>query len=113
MTKDQLIEFIGDRKGVSFVEVERRFPEIMVGQPMVWENDKNWVYWEGWNADAWSLMHDLKRDKVLDFDPCSMLIYLIDGKALELPMVKSMRSYKTPHWMPLTMCLHPEYVAQR
>ncbi|MDK3978851.1 pathogenicity island protein, partial [Staphylococcus pseudintermedius] len=42
----------------------------------------------------------LKRDGYIEMNICPPMYYLIDGKSLNLPIVKS-KNIKTEHWLPV------------
>jgi hypothetical protein len=43
--------------------------------------------------------------KFIDITPTPFLTYLADGRALDLPLVKSNRQYAKPHWLPVAIGL--------
>ncbi|MEJ7373566.1 pathogenicity island protein, partial [Staphylococcus epidermidis] len=43
---------------------------------------------------------ELKRDGLIEMDICPPIIYLVDGKGLDLPIVKS-KYIKIDHWLPV------------
>ncbi len=110
--KAAVLAYIRKQRGVSFVELEQLFTDK--GYP--WEGGleyysgacDNVVFWTGWNADAYNILIELKRDGLIHFAPAAPVIYLIDGKGLSCPVVHSNRQYKTPHWLPIVLQPGPE-----
>lgn len=89
--------------GVSFVELSREVPGFKGDYE--WSNSSNWVYWASISEEAARTMKQLKDEKLIDGSPCHPIIYMVDGGWLNLPLVKSNRNYKKPHWIPMTWSL--------
>ena len=68
---------------------------------------ENVIWWAGMSEEALDALDELERRGEFHFHQADQLIYLLDGVALKLPMVKSVRSYKTPHWIPVCLKLGP------
>lgn len=102
--KKAVINLVNTKNNVSYVEIERLFDEL--GFDWRGEGDivaskcENIIFWSGWNKEALRVMNELLTEKLIDWEPCEWLIYFIDGKTLELPIVKKPRMYKTTHWLP-------------
>ncbi|EJA1950018.1 pathogenicity island protein [Staphylococcus pseudintermedius] len=93
-----------NHKETSFVEIERIFEENKFdykgnGAYTSGEND-NVIFWVGWNERAFDIVAGLKRDGYIEMNICPPMYYLIDGKSLNLPIVKS-KNIKTDHWLPV------------
>ena len=45
------------------------------------------------------------KNRTVSYEPADLLTYLIDGCTLSYPIVKarSVRRYKTPHWIPTVL----------
>lgn len=104
--KTIVLKYIQEKKGVSFVELERLFDE----HGFKWEgsceivNDAyNFVYWSGWNMEAIDIYFGLIEDGLIEKEHCHPLIYMVDGKTLTYPLVKQARAYKKPHWCPIVL----------
>ncbi len=71
-------------------------------------NDKasNIVFWDGISqAFADALNAATGPDGPLTYEASSTLAYLFDGRALQLPITKQARHYKSPHWLPVCLRL--------
>lgn len=94
------------RSGISMVElVNNAGPEARGDYMLTAPGHPNVVLWTGVSAEFCRAYSELMRDKLLECVPTTALVYFIDGEALDLPLVKSLRAYKTPHWLPVTVKL--------
>ncbi|ELJ9265810.1 pathogenicity island protein [Staphylococcus pseudintermedius] len=102
--KKEILNYIKNHKETSFVEIERIFEENKFdykgnGAYTSGEND-NVIFLVGWNERAFDIVAGLKRDGYIEMNICPPMYYLIDGKSLNLPIVKS-KNIKTDHWLPV------------
>ena len=100
--KEEILKCIS-KGGVSFVELSREVPGF--NGDYQYGNSHNWIYWSNISEEAAKTLKQLKDENIIDATPCEPLIYMIDGGYLPLPLVKSNRIYKKPHWMPMTWSL--------
>lgn len=102
--KNKILEYIKTHEETSFVEIENIFEENGFDYEgdgaYTSGNHENVVFWLGWNEEAFSIVADLKRDGLIEMNICPPLYYLIDGKGLSLPIVKS-KNINTDHWLPV------------
>ena len=74
----------------------------------------NLVLWMGM-SQAWAdTLKELSTAGLLWREPCSLLVYLVDGAVLPLPVAKHppKGGYATPHWAP--SCVRPiEHITPR
>lgn len=109
--KGEVIKVITERKQVSYVEIEELFENLKFdykGEYAICPDDekyRNIVYWLGWNQEAISLISELRREKFINYEPCNLIIYLLDGKGLDMPLVKHLYPYKEEHWLPLVFVI--------
>jgi hypothetical protein len=103
--KQTVLTYISKNDCVSYAELERIFEKIgfdYSGNLEICSNVNDMVvFWGGWNEEAIALINELKRDNLVHQDVAQPLVYLIDGKGMSYPLVKSNRPYKTPRWLPL------------
>ena len=106
---EQLIKFILNKKSVSFANINHFFQEKEVDyqgdQALAVADYPTLVYWVNWNefaTDVYFYAEKKLGDKI-EMKPCSHLVYFIDGCALTLPIAKSVRNYKTTHWIPVVL----------
>ncbi len=103
--KNEVYSYIKQNEGTSYAELENLFTELGFS----WEGNleiysdinPNVIFWTGWNKEAIELLNDLQREELIEKIPGQLVMYLIDGKALNLPIVRTDRDYKTPHWLPV------------
>lgn len=100
--KEEILKCIS-KGGVSFVELSREVPGF--NGEYQWSNDSNWVYWSGMSEEACKALKELKDQNIIDAKPCNPIIYMVDGGYMSIPLVKSNRKYKKPHWIPMTWSL--------
>lgn len=110
--KDKAYEYIKFHQGTSFVELEKfmtanRFVDESYGNvTQALPNNENVILWATKNAlvlAAYAALTEEKKIHVTGAGEMATLCYLIDGKALTLPIAKDPRKqYKTPHWAPIT-----------
>jgi hypothetical protein len=99
------------RDYVSFAELEdwlaRRGIPVKGEYSLDAGQHPNVVFWAGVSEEFCDIVRELKPH--LDLEPCSpmsaTLIYLVDGKALNLPFAKRppANGYRDPHWLPVTL----------
>jgi hypothetical protein len=101
----QTILNLVQRGGVSFVEIESLpgaqgdFGIDLVG--------RNVEVWRGLSEDAATAIAELRDVGLIHFRPCSPLVYVSAGCALNLPIAQSphayLRGYASPRWLPMTV----------
>ena len=97
------LAYVQTHPGTSFVELERVMSEFfpVEGDLAIGMEQRNVVLWSGISEDFADVYAAL--DGKITLEPASWLVYLADGKALNLPLVKRLpkKSYKKPHWLPV------------
>ena len=101
--KREILDCIS-KGGVSFVELEREVPNF-TGDQQIRIPEKNWVLWSGISKEAATALQELINDELIVQKTCQPIIYFIDGGGVELPLVKTNRAYKKPHWLPVVYSL--------
>lgn len=94
---------------ISFVELEHFFIENDVdyeGSVKIVSNTyENLTLWEGWNqlaVDVYLYVMN-KLDDKLHFYKCDPIVYLVDGKVIQLPVAKLEQNYVSERWLPTLM----------
>lgn len=88
------------RGGVSFAELSRL--EGFAGDLMLCHATyNNIVFWVNMSREAIDAIHQIRQEGEYEMVPTSMMVYLIDGVALNMPLVKRRVNYKKPHWLPV------------
>ncbi len=98
---EEACAYILERGHVTFVELLERFPEMRGDETFACQSE-NVVLWMGVSQQCFDALSQLMKSKRIHLWPANTLTYLIDGGALKLPLAKSDRPYKTPHWLPVT-----------
>ena len=105
--KERIVDFVkNERPGTSFAEIEDGFPELFGGQ-YVLEIRKNIILWVNFNEEGIKVIEELFKEKKIFAHPSQLLVYVIDGRALKLPIAKRTIDYKEPHWLPVVLWAHP------
>ena len=95
---EQILAMVTNKGNVSFAELER-IEGFGGGDLEMCIPGHNLVMWQGLTSEAGDALEELRE--LIHPKPTSVLVYLIDGKVPHLPVVKSGRRYKKPHWAPL------------
>lgn len=108
--KQAVYELVARCKRITFSEIEEEFTRIGYeyegewAQAVLKENPKVF-YWIGWTPEAIDIINELRREEKIHFKALSVWEYLIvGGRCLTLPVIKSVRVYKTDHWIPVAIC---------
>ena len=97
---DAILDYITKYQGVSFAELERNIKGF-AGGDIEWSLPKtNIVLWQGLTEEAVNALNLLRTGKHIHPNPCPVMIYLMDGLIPRLPVAKTARPYKEPHWLP-------------
>ena len=100
-----VFEYICKNGDTSYAELQWLFDKVGFDYRGEFEiyspvND-NVIFWCGWNREAIEILNELKTENLVEQEPVQPLVYLIDGAALSLPVVRRAVNYQTPHWLPL------------
>lgn len=63
----------------------------------------NLYIWAGMSQDFADLVKAVQSDERVEVHPTSVLVYMFDGQALNLPIAKKppKNGYREPHWAPV------------
>lgn len=103
--EDRVVAFITERGGgVSFVELEREFPEEFDGQEhaMSLMDYDNIMLWQPISLAMAEALNSASNHGRIVITPASALVYFLDGKVFKLPIARRARHYKTHRWLPTT-----------
>ena len=64
---------------------------------------ENIIFWCGFKREIPIAIKELQAEGKIRIDIAQPIVYMTDGKMLNLPLVKSNRNYKTPHWLPIVL----------
>lgn len=115
--KTEVLGYICKNDSVSYVELQRLFEEMgyeYEGELMSCSGQcEHVVFWSGWSAETFDIVGELLHDGLIHLEPASFLVYVIDGGALALPLVKKAAPYKTDHWLPVVFVKGPDKEAEK
>ncbi|MCO0861713.1 pathogenicity island protein [Staphylococcus pasteuri] len=109
--QSKLIDYIKNNTGTSFVEIEKVFEQNdfdYTGQGAYTSaENNNIVFWYGWNEQAFNVVSSLVNEGLIDMKICEPVIYMVDGKELNLPVLKSY-DIDAYQWLPITFSVNKE-----
>ena len=103
--EDRVVAFITERGGgVSFVELDREFPEGFDGQEhaMYLTGFDNILLWQPVSQAMAEALNSASNNGRIVMKATQPIVYAIDGKMLRLPLASKARHYKTPRWLPVS-----------
>ena len=103
-----LIKWRGN--GLTFVELLQHLPYLK-GDYTYWVGDKNIIAWLGISEECVHALQTLLVKNEIEVRSTAPLTYYIDGCALNMPLAKSNRQYKKPHWLPVTFSVPKQRAA--
>lgn len=101
------VDLVYERNYVSFVELEFLWAphfDVKGDYAIMLGTNENIVFWSGVSERFSRLFNLLEGHDKVKLEPAGYLTYLIDGCVLRLPLVKTRRNYKKPHWLPAVVC---------
>jgi hypothetical protein len=97
--REAILDLIRAYRNVSFAELSQRIDGFKGDQE--WLNSYGWVLWSGISREAIDVLQSMLEAGEVHMAPAHWLVYMFDGAALKLPLVKCARKYKRPHWCPV------------
>jgi hypothetical protein len=97
--------YVETYRHVSYVELQRclapymetsgTFEQVLAG--------RNVVFWVGMSREFIDALEQAEQDGRIHPEPANWLVYLIDGRALSLPVARRIPEggYKKPRWCPI------------
>lgn len=114
MNGDEIVKYVAEETHVSFVQLEREFPQYFGGTQCISLTGLDTIIlWTGFTEEGSALFLNLVNSKRLYFHPTQTLfagkpaVYMIDGKCLMMPLAKQARQYKKLHWYPVVLNTFP------
>jgi len=97
------ISLVRSKRAVSLAELERKLKNIIPtgGDREIVLDGLNIVLWDNASPAFTEVAERILRLPETQIETCSTLIYLIDGRGLQLPVAKRIRAYKRPRWLPI------------
>lgn len=103
---DRIAAYVREHDHVSFAQLVDDFPEFSGGDcSVVHEGRKhsNIVLWTGMTKTATDAYAMALRSGRVTATPTSPVTYLLDGRALKLPIAKTARHYQKARWLPVVL----------
>jgi|ERR1051326_555600 hypothetical protein len=89
---------------VSFAELSR-IDGFKGNLALVLDKNPNIILWTGMSEAAVASLNALLKEDYCHIHPTTTLVYMIDAQMPQMPLAKSNRKYKDPHWAPVTLKL--------
>lgn len=109
--KKVILDYIIENNHVSHAELEWLFQQKKIPfrghYDILSDKCDHVVFWTGWSMEMIKVFNELITEGKIHREPAQPLIYLIDGAALQLPLVRKFYPYKTDHWLPTVFCVGP------
>ena len=100
--RKEILDFVREHGGVSFVEIARLLGDRFKGEYAVAvPGFPNVVLWSGIDADVADVLCDLLQSGDIEMKPTDPLVYMMDGGYSGLPVAHKLWPYKKPHWLPV------------
>ncbi len=80
--------YLDDTKGKSAIEMQA-------------DNCSNVVVWSGMSAKFCSVVMELEESGKVEMKPTPLLVYITDGRRLDMPIAEVVKHYTSPHWLPI------------
>ncbi len=98
--KEEILNLIKKGGGVSFVELERI--KGFSGNLDMFIGSSNVIFWQNISGAAIDAIQELLNERKIIMHPSVLIVYLHDGKYINLPICKNLKTkYKKPHWLPV------------
>lgn len=108
LIKEKIFELICEKMGdVSFVELEDSIENFKGDFMLNLDDFPRIILWSGLSKDAVVSLKELMIEEKIFAEPCSLLVYLIDGKCMDLPIAKRLFNYSKDRWLPIVFDLKP------
>lgn len=95
----QILDYIQRYGGVSFVELERKIEGFKGDMVLHFPDYPNVMLWPWVSPEATEALNSIT--KMIDIKPCSILVYMADGKIPDMKIAKRLMDYKTTRWLPI------------
>lgn len=102
--KEKLYLFIENTGNVSFADIlEIKGTKGDCNFELKDEGYSNVLLWQGLTKEAIDGLTGLVNEGKIAFKPTTLLVYLMDGRYLNLPMAEKKEHYKELRWLPVVM----------
>jgi hypothetical protein len=106
----QILELVRRRDHVSFAQLQE-LPGFRDGRGLAWTMAERptIVLWCGLRTGAYRALARLCDRDVLVMEHVPVLVYVADGALPDLPVARTLRRYKRPHWLPVAFRRGPRF----
>lgn len=98
--KQIILDYIKRRGHVSYAELSRDIEGF--NGDFEDQLKPNLILWSGLSLEASIAIDELVKERAININAASALVYMIDGIMPNLPIAKRVQAYKKPHWLPVT-----------
>ena len=99
-----ILNVLKGRRNVSFVNLCQEVPGFY-GDMRIKLPPYNMLLWNDISPEAAAALKKMLGMGLIECDPVSPLIYLLEGVTFNLPVVTSARRHETLHWLPVVINL--------
>lgn len=110
--EQQVIEYVGEHEGVSFVELEELLSdsievdgEVAITAPA----DPKINFWVNVSEQFYQVVRNVLDTEQVYLHPCEPVVYAVDGKMPKADLAKEPPEggYATERWFPVAFCSYP------
>ena len=106
------VDYVQENEGASFVELENLLEDTIPvdgNQTLYSTIDPKINFWDGISQAFVNAFAGALDTGNVHYHPCSQMVYMVDGKGLDLPLAKRPPEggYADERWMPVAMYSYP------
>lgn len=107
----QIVDYIRKYGGVSFVELERKIEGFKGDLALHLPSYPNLILWPWISPEATDALNSIMG--IVEAKPCSLLVYMADGKIPDMQIAKGARDYKSERWLPVVFNIRRRPLKER
>ena len=111
--RDQILELLSERRYVTFKELSDEIPGFVGDQSFEFAAHSGLVLWPRISAHAAAILQQMLEHRTIYLHLTPLLNYLVEGYISPLPLAKSVRAYKHPRWIPMTIGKEPPKMVRK
>lgn len=105
--KSRILQLVTERNYVTFKEMSDAIPGFAGSQSLQSAEHPGLVLWPFVSQEAAEVLQELLAAGIIHLHDTSVLNYMLEGQVPHLPVAKSLRAYKSPRWLPVTISKIP------
>lgn len=74
---------------------------------------ENIILWAGMSQPFFDAIAQALSTHLIETRPTQVMVYMADGGMLNMPVAKSLRQYKEPHWLPVAFNTYVDEPAKK